>query len=114
MTESRFTVFLRQLQSDLKGFAWFNVLFFLFRIAFILLFGSQLVQGLFTADTAAALWLGMRMSLKTAGGIMLLGAVLSTVPKLFFIKWKADTIRYYLDVMCNFVFTILFFTRIRY
>ena len=71
MTESRFTVFLRQLQSDLKGFAWFNVLFFLFRIAFILLFGSQLTQGLFTADTAAALWLGMRMSLKTAGGIML-------------------------------------------
>ena len=52
--ESRFTVFLRQLQTDLKGFVWFNVLFFLFRIAFILLFGSQLVQGLFTADTAAA------------------------------------------------------------
>ena len=95
MQESRFTVFLRQLQSDLKGFAWFNVLFFLFRIAFILLFGSQLAQGLFTADTAAALWLGMRMSLKTAGAIMLIGAVLSTVPKLFFRKWKADTIRYY-------------------
>ena len=106
--ESRFTVFLRQLQSDLKGFVWFNVLFFLFRIAFILLFGSQLVQGLFTADTAAALWIGMRMSLKTAGAIMLLGAVLSTVPKLFFRKWKADTIRYYWYALCNFVFTIFF------
>ena len=114
MQESRFTVFLRQLQSDLKGFAWFNVLFFLFRIAFILLFGSQLVQGLFTADTATALWLGMRMSLKTAGAIMLIGAVLSTVPKLFFLKWKADTIRYYWYALCNFVFTILFFARIPY
>ena len=114
MQESRFTVFLRQLQSDLKGFVWFNVLFFLFRIAFILLFGSQLVQGLFTADTATALWIGMRMSLKTAGAIMLIGAVLSTVPKLFFLKWKADTIRYYWYALCNFVFTILFFARIPY
>ena len=114
MQESRFTVFLRQLQTDLKGFAWFNVLFFLFRIAFILLFGSQLVQGLFTADTATALWIGMRMSLKTAGAIMLIGAVLSTVPKLFVLKWKADTIRYYWYALCNFVFTILFFARIPY
>ena len=114
MQESRFTVFLRQLQTDLKGFVWFNVLFFLFRIAFILLFGSQLVQGLFTADTATALWIGMRMSLKTAGTIMLIGAVLSTIPKLFFLKWKADTIRYYWYALCNFVFTILFFARIPY
>ena len=42
--ESRFTVFLRQLQTDLKGFVWFNVLFFLFRTAFILLFGSRRIQ----------------------------------------------------------------------
>ena len=104
--ESRFTVFLRQLQTDLKGFVWFNVLFFLFRVAFILIFGSRLAQGLFSADTFTSLWLGLRMSLKTAGAIMLIGAVLSTVPKLFFLKWKADTIRYYWYVLCNFVFTI--------
>ena len=112
--ESRFTVFLRQLQTDLKGFVWFNVLFFLFRTAFILLFGSQLVQGLFTADTVAALWLGLRMSLKTSGFIMLIGAVLSTVPKLFFLRWKADPIRYYWYAVCNFVFTLLFIARIPY
>ena len=114
MQESRFTVFLRQLQTDLKGFAWFNVLFFMFRIVFILLFSSQLVRGLFTADTAAALWLGMRMSLKTSGFIMLLGAILSTVPKLFFPGWKADSIRYFWYAACNFVFTLLFFARIPY
>ena len=114
MQESRFTVFLRQLQTDLKGFVWFNVLFFLFRIAFILLFGSQLTQGLFSADTATALWIGLRMSLKTAGFIMLIGAVLSTVPKFFFLKWKADAIRYYWYAVCNFVFTLLFIARIPY
>ena len=114
MKESRFTIFLRQLQTDLKGFVWFNVLFFLFRIAFILLFGSQLTQGLFSSDTATALWIGLRMSLKTAGFIMLIGAVLSTVPKLFFLKWKADTIRYYWYAVCNFVFTLLFIARIPY
>lgn len=112
--ESRFTVFLRQLQTDLKGFAWFNVLFFLFRVAFILLFGSRLAQGLISADTFTALWLGLRMSLKTAGAIMLLGAVLSTVPKLFFSGWKADRLRYYFYGFCNFLFTILFFARIPY
>ena len=65
-------------------------------------------------DTATALWLEMRMSLKTAGFIMLLGAVLSTVPKLFFLSWKADCIRYYWYALCNFVFTLLFFARIPY
>ena len=114
MQESRFTVFLRQLQTDLKGFVWFNVLFFLFRIAFILLFGSQLTQGLFSADTATALWIGLRMSLKTAGCIMLIGAVLSTVPNLFILRWKADRIRYYWYAVCNFVFTLLFIARIPY
>ena len=112
--EHRFTVFLRQLQTDFKGFIWLNVLFFLFRAAFILLFSSQLFQGLFTADTATALWLGLRMSLKTAGFIMLIGAVLSTVPKLFFPGWNADRIRYYWYAVCNFLFTLLFFARIPY
>ncbi len=114
MNESRFTVFLRQLQTDLKGFAWFNVLFFLFRVAFILLFGSRLAQGLFSADTFTSLWLGLRMSLKTSGFIMLIGAVLSTVPKLFFPGWKADSKRYYWYALCNFLFTLLFFGRIPY
>ena len=112
--ENRFTALLQQLQTDLKGFIWFNVLFFLFRAAFILLFGSQLARGLFTSDTATALWLGLRMSLKTAGCIMLIGAVLGTVPKLFLTGWKADRVRYYWYAVCNFLFTLLFFARIPY
>ena len=112
--ESRFTTFLRQLQSDCKGFVWFCVLFTIFRLAFIALFSSQLAQGFFSADTAKALWFGLRLSLKTAGYVMLIGAVLTTIPRLFVKKWKADSIRYYWYAAATLFFTILFFARIPY
>ena len=110
----RFTTFLQQLQTDLKGFLWFCALFTLFRVVFILVFSSQLAQGLFSVDTVTALWLGLRLSLKTAGGIMLTGALLCTIPKQLFSKWKADSIRYFWYAINTFFFTLLFFGRIPY
>jgi len=83
MNEHRFTVFLQQLQNDFKGFIWCCALFMLFRILFIGVFSSQLVQGLFTGDTAEALWLGLRLSLKTAGFAMLFSTVVCTIPASF-------------------------------
>ncbi len=110
----RFTTFLQQLQTDLKGFLWFCALFTLFRAVFILVFSSQLAQGLLSVDTVTALWLGLRLSLKTAGGIMLTGALLCTIPKQLFSKWKADSIRYFWYAINTFFFTLLFFGRIPY
>ena len=114
MNEHRFTVFLQQLQNDLKGFIWCCALFSLFRILFIAVFSSQLAWGLFTADTAMALWLGLRLSLKTAGFAMLFSAVICTVPRLFCRTWNSDTLRYYWYAFLTFLFSILFFARIPY
>lgn len=110
----RFTTFLQQLQTDLKGFLWFCALFTLFRVVFILVFRSQLAQGLLSVDTVTALWLGLRLSLKTAGVIMLTGALLCTIPKQLFSKWKADSVRYLWYATNTFFFTLLFFGRIPY
>ena len=114
MQEHRFTVFLRQLQNDLKGFIWCCALFILFRILFIGVFSNKLVQGLYTEDTIKALWLGLRLSLKTAGFAMLFSAVICTVPRLFCGTWKSDTLRYYWFAFLTFLFSILFFARIPY
>jgi phosphoglycerol transferase MdoB-like AlkP superfamily enzyme len=114
MNEHRFTVFLQQLQNDFKGFIWCCALFMLFRILFIGVFSSQLVQGLFTGDTAEALWLGLRLSLKTAGFAMLFSTVGCTIPRLFFRIWNSDTLRYYWFAFLTFLFSILFFARIPY
>ena len=86
----------------------------LFRILFIGLFSNQLVQGLFTTDTSEALWLGLRLSLKTAGFAMLFSAVICTVPCLFCRTWKSDNLRYYWFAFLTFLFSILFFARIPY
>ena len=114
MKEHRFTVFLQQLQNDFKGFIWCCALFMLFRILFIGVFSSHLVQGLFTGDTAEALWLGLRLSLKTAGFAMLFSTAICTIPRLFFRTWKSDILRYYWFAFLTFSFSILFFARIPY
>ena len=114
MKEHRFTVFLQQLQNDFKGFIWCCALFMLFRILFIGVFCSQLEQGVFTGDTAEALLLGLRLSLKTAGFAMLFSAVICTIPRLFFRTWKSDILRYYWFSILTVLFSVLFFARIPY
>jgi hypothetical protein len=89
----RFARFFEGLQQDLKAYAYWCFAFTLFRFAFITIYSSQ-IEGLFTADVMQAMWLGLRLSIKTTGMIVLLGAVFATLPSVIFKKWKADKIRY--------------------
>lgn len=109
---SRFTRFVRDLQQDLKLFFWFCLLFTIFRIIFISIFRSQLNNGLFTADVLTALWLGFRLSLKTAGVMMLLSAVCASLPHLVAGRWPADSLRRWTGYLGTAFFTLLFFIRI--
>ena len=109
----RFGRFFEGLQQDLKAFAYLCVVFTIFRFAFIAIYSSQ-IEGLFTADVLKALWLGLRMSLKTTGLLVLVGAMLATLPSVIFKKWKADKIRYAWHSLALIFFSVLFFARIPY
>ena len=109
----RFARFFEGLQQDLKAYAYWCFVFTLFRVAFIAIYSSQ-IEGLFTAEVVQSMWLGLRLSLKTTGMLVLLGVVFVTLPSVVFKKWKADKIRYAWHSLALIFFSILFFARIPY
>lgn len=72
--------FFENLQQDLKSFIYWCLVFTVFRIAFIAIYSGQL-NGDYS-DIPMALLLGLRLSLKTAGIIALIGFVFATLPKI--------------------------------
>ena len=109
----KFTRFFEGFQQDLKAYVYWCVVFAVFRFAFIVIYSSQ-IEGLFTADVLQSMWLGLRLSLKTAGILVLFGGVLATLPSVVFKNWRAEKIRYVWHSFATVVFAILFFARIPY
>lgn len=109
----RFQIFWHNLQQDLKIFLYFIILFSVFRLAFMGIFHTYLASCSWQ-DIFLCLWYGFRLSLKTAGLLMLIGAVFATIPQLIFLKWPADCIRKICGSVSVIVFTIAFFARIPY
>ena len=115
MGHTKLTNWLDGLQLDVKGLLWFSALFMVFRIAFIGLFQDQLGE-VGAGDILEALWLGFRISLKTAGAIVLLTFVFSTLPGIWGSwKWYSPwTIRRWIYGISTALFTFLFCLRIPY
>lgn len=109
----RFQIFWHNLQQDLKVFLYFIILFSVFRLAFMGIFHTYLASCSWQ-DIFLCLWYGFRLSLKTAGILMLIGAAFATIPQLIFLKWPADCIRKICGAVSVIVFTIAFFARIPY
>lgn len=104
--------FWENLQQDFKAFAFWCLLFTVFRIAFIAVYSSQL--GGEYAELAEALLLGLRLSLKTAGVIALAGFAAATLPAAFFRCWPAKRVRLALHSAALVFFSICFMARIPY
>ena len=105
--------FFNEFQKDLKAFVFWCVLFSVFRVIFIICYNSQIVEAK-TEDILMSLWLGFRLSLKTAGIITLISVLCATLPKAFYKKWAADKVRLITHSVMIIFFTILFFARIPY
>ena len=75
-----FARFFENIQQDLKAFVYWCLVFTVFRVAFIWIYSGQL-NGNY-ADVPMALFLGARLSLKTAGIICLVGFVLASLPNI--------------------------------
>lgn len=104
--------FWRGLQRDGYAFIYWCVLLTLWRAAFIACFSGQL--GGDYSSVPGALWLGARLSLKTAGVLMTVGILFATIPGVFVARWAAEKIRYGWHLAATVVFTFLFMARIPY
>ncbi len=103
--------FYNGLIEDLKIFLFWLGLLTFFRIVFFLVFASQL-HGEVSGDVVTCLWLGTRLSLKTAGWICAVGFVLMTIPGSFWpflLEWKY---RFHYSVIL--LFCIMFMARFPY
>ena len=104
--------FFENLQQDLKVFIYWCLVFTVFRIAFIAIYSGQL-NGDYS-DIPMALLLGLRLSLKTAGMIALIGFVFATLPKIILKNWPADKLRFSWHALALVFFAVCFMTRIPY
>ena len=100
------------LQQDLKALVYWCLVFTVFRIAFIWIYSSQL-NGNY-ANVPMALFLGLRLSLKTAGILCLIGFVLASLPKIVFKSWPAQQIRSIWHGIALVFLSVCFMARIPY
>lgn len=100
------------LQQDLKALVYWCLVFTVFRIAFIWIYSSQLNDNY--ADVPMALFLGLRLSLKTAGILCLIGFVLASLPKIVFKLWPAQQIRSIWHGIALVFLSVCFMARIPY
>ena len=104
--------FFENIQQDFKAFVYWCLVFTLFRVAFIAIYSGQL-NGDYS-DIPMALLLGLRLSLKTAGIMMLVGVVCATLPKVFVQRWPSEKLRLGWHTLALIFFSICFMARIPY
>lgn len=107
---NRFSIWTEQLRRDGLLYVWGLGLLMVFRLIFLLLFYKSSWNG----DVLQALFLGLRISLKTIGIPVLLSFVLATLPSLVFKRWPGKMIRAVIVVLMTVVLTLLFAGRIPY
>ena len=107
-----FARFFENLQQDLKAFIYWCFVFTIFRIAFIWIYSSQL-NGNY-AEVPMALFLGARLSLKTAGIMALVGFILASLPNIITKNWPAAKVRNIWHGIALVFFSVCFMARIPY
>ncbi|MBQ0108404.1 MAG: LTA synthase family protein [Phascolarctobacterium sp.] len=103
--------FYNGLMEDIKAFIFWMCLLTLFRVIFLMNFGSQLPDGAY-GDVLASLWLGTRLSLKTAGWLCGLGFLLTTIPATVWPKVLEWKFRFHAFVIL--LFCMMFMARFPY
>lgn len=103
-----------ELQQDCKLFIFILGVFCLFRMGFIIVLHSFLSEAVTMSDIGAALYYGFRISLKSAGLLVMVPLVCCTGFRLL-LPWKRlSHIRFYLGVIYVTLLSFLFHARIPY
>lgn len=105
---SRWDIFFKNLQQDLKLFLAVLLLLDIFRIAFIMLMNQYIGEQTTASDFWLALYYGTRISLKTAGVVMLLSFLFCSLPSVLGRTEKFAKVRLILGGIYMIILSILF------
>lgn len=110
----RWTIFMENIQADLKSFCFVWAVLLLFRIVFVLIMYEYVETGTSYFDFCFALYYGGRISLKTAGIIFLINTVFVTFPSLVSgrLRWQWLRLLNTTGYLC--LLSILFFAKFPY
>ena len=110
----RLSGYWRNIQLDLRLFFFLLLLMELYRVVFMAGMSSFMGPEADIKDILVANFVGLRLSLKSAGGFALLGFLLGTVPALINPKWQTGRARLIVGSMASFLLTVLFIARFPY
>lgn len=110
---SRLKTFWEDIQQDLKLFGFILVLVCLYRAIFMAVMHSYINPATPGDEILLANWMGLRLSLKTAGGAALVTFLFATVAALLVprLSGAARTLRLIWGTLASFVFNVLFVAR---
>lgn len=111
---SRWNLFFRNIQQDLKIFIFILFVLCGLRVGFISWLHTYMSEASTSKDIAIALFYGLRISLKTAGIITLLTWICCTLVNLVWVQVNLDKLRWWLGCTYIALLTILFQARIPY
>lgn len=105
--------FLQYIQQDMKLFLYLECLMMLFRILFIGIYASQLNHAGWS-EIGYALWLGIRISLKTAAFLTAFSFIFATIAGTVWERWPAEKIRWVIGSIVSGLLALFFMIRIPY
>lgn len=110
----RFGVFFENIQKDLKTYVFLLILLCLYRGGFIAIMQEYIEPHTAINEIALAMWAGFRLSLKSAGVMVLISFLGCTIPNIIMPKLHTDRLRIVLGWIYIAVLSILFQARIPY
>lgn len=109
-----FNKFFENIQKDLKTYIFLLVLFCVYRGYFIWYMRDFMSPEAGLSDILLAMWIGFRLSLKSAGAFTLLSFLLCTIPNLVLPNIRLDKLRVVLATLYTFLLSVLFQARFPY
>lgn len=106
--------FFENLQKDLKVFLFLLFVICLYRAYFMAYMSEAMAPTTSMGDVLLALWLGFRLSLKSAGAIALLGFVFCSLPELVLPRLRLARLRLWIGTAGSALLAVLFQARFPY
>ena len=114
MQNKHYQSFVQNLAQDALFFGFLCLVLAVYRSAFLFLFRDTLSDATTWQQIALTLWYGFRISLKTAGALVLPSFVFATLVETAYSKWPGFRVRWYWACAVLVVLSFLFQTRIPY
>jgi phosphoglycerol transferase MdoB-like AlkP superfamily enzyme len=109
---TRWQVFFRNMQQDLKLYLFVLIVLCAFRVAFIAVLSQYINEATTLKEIVTALYYGIRISLKSTGVITLLSFLFCTLLSVIFVHKNLERVRFFLGCTYISILSVLFNARI--